>query len=208
MKKEALLFVLCLSLNMFAQKKENPELSIVDIGEFAASGSLHKAKAYIAKDTSIVYFYELEANLSYPSSFSKGYDPKVIIACKPTMKDSLIKVCEKYKEWTDVARKSSLDKFEKKIDVTIPFEVLVLNKKATGYPKYIEWKDKKFTFFINGNNKTAAISCTEVYKADYGMRTWSGLSFTSVEEFEKFVEFLDPEKVKQRLKSGITTFFK
>ena len=203
------LMMLCTAASTtFAQEETGPETTIVEIGEFKASDKMFNAQAYISKDTSLVYLYRMPATHAYPANFYNDYNPTISIACTPTMKDELQKIAAKYKEWATTAKDNNVGKMQKVIELEFPVVHLSLHKNAKGYPKYIEFKNHKFTFSIYDSQKAPSIFCNETFKDDLtGIPVSTGLAFRTPEEFEAFVEFLDPEKVKQRIREGKTTLF-
>lgn len=195
------------AINLFAQEQEVPESILVKIGEFKAQDQMYEAQAYISKDTSLVYLYCIQAVFVRPSNFYSEYKPKIYIGCTTTMKDELLLISEKYKEWVEIAKNNDVGKFSKVIEQEFPIMQYSLHKNAKGYPKYFEWKNRKFTFNLYDIQKTPSLFCSESFVGPFDIKISVGLVFNTPEEFESFVDFLDPEKVKQRIREGKTTLF-
>lgn len=210
MKKFFLCFMMLCTASVFYAQNDNkhPETILVKIGEFKARGDMFIAEADISPDTSIVYRYRIPATHTYPANFYYDYRPVVYIACTPTMKDELQRIAAKYKEWTETATKNNVGKMQKVIELEFPVFMLSLHKKSKGYPKYLEFKNSKFTFSVFDSQKSPSIFCNSTFKADaLGLTVSTGLVFSTPKEFDDFIEFLDPEKVKKRIKEGKTTLF-
>lgn len=195
------------AITLFAQKQEVPETILVNIGEFKAQDKMYEAQAYISKDTSLVYLYCIQAVFVRPLNYYSEYKPKIYIGCTTTMKDELLLISEKYKEWVETAKSNDVGKFSKVIELEFPIMQYSLHKNAKGYPKYFEWNNRKFTFNLYDIQKTPSIFCSESFEGPLGIKISVGLVFNTPEEFESFVDFLDPEKVKQRIREGKTTLF-
>lgn len=210
MTKKHLLLLLMLNIVsvLSAQELNFPETISVTIGEFKASDQMFTAEADISTDTSLVCIYRLPATHAYPQNFYYDYAPVIHIICTTTMKEELLKIAAIYREWTETAKSNNVGKMQKVIEQEFPVFMLSLHKKAKGYPKYLEAKNNKFTFSVFNTQKPPSIFCNQTFKDDVlGITTSTGLAFRTPEEFEAFIEFLDPEKVKQRIREGKTTLF-
>lgn len=211
MKRIILLLTLFASLPSFSQDQKEPELIKVDIGEFKAYGNMFNAKAFINTDTTLVYFYEIPATHGTPKNYYYEYSPILVISCTPTMKDELTNIYNKYKEWADVAKTNDVGKMTKVIELEYPLYGIILNKKAKGYPKMEKYGSHKFTFKIYDTLKPPSLFSNKDFDEKKGMNYFesltTGIAFSSPDEFKSFIEFLDPEKVKKRLKENKVFLF-
>ena len=202
-----LLMLFVSSIN-YAQNANIPESILMKIGEYKVRDRMYAAEAYVSLDTSLVYRYRIPATHTVFPNFYPTYMPMVYIDCTPSMMDDLLKIVARYKEWAKIAKENNLGKMQKKIELEFPFSMISLHKNAKGYPRYIEAKNRIFTFNFSDPQKSPSIFCNQEFKDDVTKLTVStGLSFSSPEEFEAFVNFLNPEKVIQRIKEGKTTLF-
>ena len=192
--------------NVYPQEQKHLETILVEIGEYKAGDKMFVAEAYVSKDSSMVYLYRLPATHTSPSTFYYDYKPKVYIECTPTMKDELLKIAAKYREWTDVAINNSVGKTQKVIEMEFPIVKLSLHGKNKE-DRILDFKNRKFTFSIYNPQKTPSIFCNDSFKTLFDINVYTGLVFISPDEFDAFVDFLDPEKVRQRLKEGKTSLF-
>lgn len=141
-----------------------------------------------------------------PANFYYDYNPKVYIACTPTMKDELLKIAAKYREWADIAKNNKVGKMTKVIETEFPIVKMSLHEKNKD-DQILDFKTHKFTFNLYDPEKSPSLICNDSFKTIYGINVITGLVFGNPDEFDAFVEFLDPEKVKQRLKEGKTSLF-
>lgn len=211
MKKVILLLALFVSTMSFSQNQKEQELIKVDIGEYKANDKMFKAQALVNKDTTLVCYYELPATHGTPENYFYEFNPVFVIACTITMKDELLKIYDKYVEWTEVAKENTVGKFAKEIELDYPLYGVIFNKKAKGYPKMKKFGTHRFKFNLFDTAKTPSLISNKYFNDNSGMMDWgfltTGLVFKSPEEFKAFIEFLDPEKVKKRLKEGKVFLF-
>lgn len=202
------LLILVLSMITCANYAQVPDSELIKIGEYTATGKMFEAYAYVSKDTSNVYLYQLESTIVYPQNFQSDYKPKVYISCTPTMMEDLTKICSRYKEWAQTAKENKVGKMQKVIELDAPVALYSLHKEAKDYPKFKEFKQTKFTFNVPGVDKTPTLFINDTFVEDRTqIPVIIGLAFSSPEEFETFINFLDPKKVLQRIKEGKTSLF-
>ena len=185
-----------------------PDSKIMKIGEYTAIGKMFDAYAYVSKDTSNVLLYRLESTIVYPTNFMSEYKPKIYISCTPTMMEDLTKIFTCYKEWAQTAKDNKVGKMQKVIELDAPITLYSLHKEAKGYPKFKNLKNTKFTFNIPAVDKTPTLFINDTFVEDISrIPVIIGLAFSSPEEFENFINFLEPNKVLKRIKEGKTSLF-
>jgi len=206
MKKLLLYIFLSLTTTLYSQ--DLPETILVDIGEFKALGEMFKAQAYVTKDTSLVCIYRLSAVHAFPTNYLTEYTPQIHIMCTTSLKDDLLKVSSKYKEWAKIAKDNNVGKFSKEIDVEIPIvNCVIFHSGRKGFPKTTKYTTHKFTFNLFDVEKSPSIFCNVKIQADALSSFHTGLAFRTPQEFDDFIDFLDPEKVKKRLRGGKISLF-
>ncbi len=205
--KNLLLYIL-LSLTTSLYSQNLPETILVDIGEFKAIGKMFKAQAYVTKDTSLVCIYRLSAVHTLPTNYLTEYTPQIHIMCTASLKDDLLKVSSKYKEWAKIAKDNNVGKFTKEIDIEIPIvNCVIFQSGRKGFPMTTKYTTHKFTFNLYDVEKSPSIYCNVNVRADALVSFYTGLAFNTPQEFDDFIEFLDPEKVKKRLREGKISLF-
>ena len=202
------LLIAVLSIITCANFAQVPDSELLKIGEYTATGKMFEAYAYVSKDTSTIFLYRLESTIVYPQNFESDYKPKVYISCTTTMMDDLTKICSCYKEWAKTAKDNKVGKMQKVIELDAPVSLYSLHREAKGYPKFKEFKQTKFTFNIPAVDKTPTLFINDTFVEDRTqIPVIIGLAFGSPEEFEAFINFLDPKKVLKRIKEGKTSLF-
>ena len=202
---------LFLCINIYAQNGELSKYSMVDIGEFKSLDKMYKAQGFINSDTSLIYMYKVEATYVQKAFWVCYKTPCFYIACTPTLIDELKQISSKYKEWAKAAKENNVGKFQKDIEIEFPIVNYSYEMKDARKAQCItkNCEKKKLTFNYYDTSKVPSLF--------YMVRTspsWEtdvqipfSLSFGSPEEFDSFIDFLNPENVKKRLREGKISLF-
>lgn len=205
--KHLLLTLLC-SLFVTCAKSQSIDLSkliLVDIGEFKAQGGMHKAQAYIDQDSTII-LYRLEPSWISPNN-GYEYKPIILMLCTISLNEKLQAVKDKFAEWSAEAKQNNVERYDKMIDVDIPFIYLEVSKKSKGQEirEFVKIPEHAQFMFIVPKLNAANISFRAQDNRSFLLMKYSAfLAFYGVEEFDDFCEFINYENVKQRLKNRNT----
>ena len=198
---------------VFSQNYNFVELGI---GSFKSYGQYRDARALFEPDTAIVDFYYIPVDSYMMKEVSRSDGSYFIIPCTPTTYETLTKIRDKYKEWSDLAMSHNTESFDKDIDIVLPvYKYAFRNNKNQYITKefYFKNEESKFIFRHQNRNSRPSLWLMNAVKD----QLWNGktyhkgfvLRFASTEEFAEFVEFMKPENVVKRAKSeSIDALFK
>ena len=149
----------------------------------------------------------------YFSSTAGDKDCGFCISARAGLRDSLIKIYDKYVEWKKVAEDNNVTSAEKTIPVSLPFGTVYHNDAVKtvshGYQK--DAKPIKFTF-IAAENGAKVIEAKDIQNLfpDFFFSDWvyGYLRFGSPEELHDFIEKIDEEAFYNQLKVNSADLFK
>jgi hypothetical protein len=181
----------------------------VDIGPYTTFNKVKRVFAITSKDTSTIYMIGvIPTNSEIRTLGLKCDGPVFYLHYSDTLYNTLKRVEEKYKEWTEVAKNNLTEPFKKEIPVELPiagvsiwnidkpqFELMPVDKNRYTFDK-VNLKDppcihlhmfSHFNYFNSTFRKKVKAS-TEVVSF-----------FSDTEQFSKFIELLAPDKIRKNM---------
>ena len=181
----------------------------VDIGAYNTLDKVKRAFAIASNDTSNIYLIGVVPTNSEIRTLGLKCDgPVFYLQYSDTLYDTLKKVEEKYREWTEVAKNNLTEAFKKEIPVEIPiagvsiwnidkpqFELMSVDKNKFTFTKFSPSDPpclqihmvSHFNYF-NSNFRKKVKASTEVVSF-----------FSDTEQFSKFIELLAPDKIRKNM---------
>ena len=149
----------------------------------------------------------------YFSNTAGDKDCGFCISARSGLRDSLIKIYNKYAEWKKIAEDNNVTSAEKTIPVSLPFGTIYHNDAiktvSHGYQK--DAKPIRFTFSVAENgSKVIEAKDLQNLSQDMLFSDWvhAYLRFGSPEEFLSFIEKIDEEAFYNQLKVNSADLFK
>jgi len=181
----------------------------VDIGPYTTFNKVKRVFAITSKDTANIYIIGVVPTNSEIRTLGLKCDgPVFYLHYSDTLYNTLKRVEEKYREWTEVAKNNLTEAFKKEIPVDIPiagvsiwnidkpqFELMPVDKHRYTFSK-VNQKDppcidlhmtSHFNYF-NSNFRKKVKASTEVVSF-----------FSDTEQFSKFLELVAPDKIRENM---------
>lgn len=197
------------------EKKEIPKVIEHEIGQFCSGGSLLNARAGVSEDTTIVYYYILEAQTSFKPWGLENVKPEFVLWCTPDLKQKLDSVSNKFREWAKVVHDNNITNMESRtINIEVPFTDYILhNDKRDDFPRIEKCNKKTFRFWLTAKGKPVVgydldliVKLPNRLDKNNSEKLYVYLPFWD-DEIYKFADFLEPENVKIRIREGKKDLF-
>lgn len=185
---------------------ESDDETMIMVGAVTISGKKRNVYVLTSSDST-----QVRAVVLNPTShFSKFYDfhnKDIVFPYTNENWRKLKEISDKYNEWSKVAKENNVGHMEKDVDISIDDLYVHLYETSRGKitKEYnISLEKKKFAFLVPATIGKEPILRIELRGKDRSKdsRYFSGsLTFDNCNEFEEFINFIQPDSLKCRLTS-------
>lgn len=181
----------------------------VDIGPYTTFNKVKRVFAVTSKDTSNIYLIGVvPSNSDIRTEGLRCDGPVFYLHYSDSLYNTLKRIEEKYREWTEVANSNLTEPFEKEIPVELPiagvsiwnidkpqFELMSVDKNRYTFSK----GNQKYPPCIHLHMFSHFNYFNSIFRKKIEASTEVISFFSNTDQFSKFIELLAPDKIRKNM---------